>query len=69
MTQVMSSFVTIIVAGASSQVCPSKTPCQPFCHVIGIPPCVVRHSLVDEEDAFQWCAGTRTFVPKVHSAT
>ena len=49
MTQVMfSSFVTVIVAGVSSQVCPSKSPHLPFSHLSEIPMCMVQHSLSDE---------------------
>ena len=49
MTQFMfSSSVTIIVVGASSRVCPSKTPRQPFSHVFEIPMCMVSHSLSDK---------------------
>ena len=48
MTQAMfSSFVAIIAAGMSSQVCPSKSPHQSFLHVFGIPICMVQQIVVN----------------------
>ena len=47
-TVMLSSFVTIIAAGTSSQVCQSKTPRQPFSRVFEIPMFMVQHSLPDK---------------------